>query len=327
LSLKLVKTFNFLDEIVLEPVIRTKRENPMQMETAIDQAYISAILGDSFMLTAGKYLNTGGSGFFVNPSDLLNEDKDLFDPLYQREGKILTQIGWSHGLNSAILGYMPKRDRETEDGTAFAKFSTEISGAKTYLTYAYNKDDLSTFGLNISRFFGERIEFHLDSRFQLRQRTPEIHRERSHSVKYGQYSSSGYYLFGSRVVLTPQKTFIVEGIFQESGLKKNEIASYLRKEEADRETINPSQQSRIIGQRYAFVAYRDESFIHRTRIHLSALYNIEDQSSYASVEAKYTFSPIINISFTPTFNMGKRYTEFGEAFASAIYYVSLSGMF
>jgi hypothetical protein len=358
LSLKLVKTFDYVNEVVLEPAVRSPRTDPgAPAEVVVDQGYVSAQVA-KFDFTAGRKAEYEGTGYFVNPSDLLNEDKDLFDPLYQRRGQFFTRARWNfHESWNASLGIIPQTRQAARYAKAWFQTGGEIAETDIRMQYTYNFRELSTFGLSASRFFGDWFELHLDSRYQQRQRGSAQEPERivfdCESVEAtrrinsaiidskpdyeleclepttGVNDGSFYTVLGSRFVLSPKRTIIAEAIQNQGGVTADESEMYYKyvQTERDGSSIEPLPQTRIIGRQYWFAAYQDEETLPRTLFNLAYLYRQDDQSSFLNTELRYTFNPIANVSIVNSQFLGSRYSEFGEAPAEQVTYLIVRGRF
>jgi hypothetical protein len=352
LSLKLIKTYKLVNEIVIQPAVRTVRNKPKEIETVIDQAYARAVEG-AWHFTAGKINESYGSGFFVSPSDLLNEDRDLYDPLYQQEGKALTRIGWKTGLWNIALGYIPKQHKSAEDGRSWVLIEGDVAETDLMLQYTYSAKSLSTAGVAASRFFGEHFELHVDSRYQQRQRNTEEQPERvvfdcnavdsidetartipgkelyCLNPTVDDKAASFYSVVGSRLVFTPKRTLILEGIQNQSGLARDEAEMYFNYVAIDRDVRNTETDppTRILGRQYGFFAYQDEDSIADTMFNLSLLYNLNDQSFFANTELKYTINPMMNVSLVHMLLDGSEGSEYGETPYSQSTYVFVRANF
>ena len=326
LSLKLSKTFNYVNEVVLDPTFRTQKSNPTQTEFLISQAYIHSFLNNNIFITFGKKLEFEGSGFFINPSDLMNERKDLYDPLLQKEGQFISRIGYQGSFLTASLSFRPKRGEDLESSTLLAKAYMSIWDIDTTIQYSINKKNKSTVGLSLNRFWSDYIETHIDSRFQLRQRDINEERERPFS-SLQEDDPSIFLLAGLRGVLSSKRSIVLEYIFKQSGLDKDQTKEFLLKDKADKKTKKPSVSSSIIGKQYVFLGYNDEDSIKKVKISLSSLYNIFDQSTFINPEINYTLSPIVSLSVSYMCNLGSSYTEFGENYLKNVGYFTVKGTF
>jgi len=355
LSLKLVKTFDYVNEVVLEPAIRSPKNNPGgDTEVVIDQGYVDSYLG-RFRLTAGKKAEFSGSGFFVNPSDLLNEDRGLFDTLYNREGKTFSRIGWNYGLYSFSIGYLPQASGTAQDGKLWLQAGGEIADIDTRLQYTYNREDLSTVGLSASRFFGDHFETHVDSRWQQQQRAHASQESRiifhcddlqNSGVAEERFTTEGdeleclipqvkdedYSMFtvlGFRFVLTPKRTIITEAIQNQGGLSPEELKMYGRFVRKRRESggRDPDQPNRIEGKQYWFVAYQDEDSIRNTTLALSGLQNQEDGSVFLNAETRYALNPLASVSVIYSAFIGNENSEFGDHPFEGATFLTVQGRF
>ena len=331
LSLKVSKNFNFVNEVVLDPVIRTKKFNPKELEWVISQAYAHFFVSDKIFFTLGKKLEFDGSGFLINPSDLLNQDKDIYDPLTQKEGKFFTRIGYQSDLITSSINFIPKRDSEVEDFSILVKNDFELFGIDTNFQYMFNRKEKSTFGLSLNKFWNDILETHIDARYQTRQKDPD----QTYSVKETERpfsdkqlkDNSVYVVGGIRTVLTSKRSIILEAIYKESGLTKNQTVEFIR-EENRKKAISPVNSSpSIIGRNYVFVAYNDEDSIKKLKFTFAWLVNILDKSSFLNVDFDYKVSPLISMGLSPMFNIGKSETEYGESYLKSVCYLTMKATF
>lgn len=322
LNLRFRRDRDLRNEVVLEPTIRTPRGNPKGLETVIEQAYVDFQLGRLFHATAGRKAEYDGSGFVTNPSDLLNEDRDQFDPLAQKQGKNFTRIGLRKGDFSLSVGYIPQAGQRARTGKLWIQSSAEVGNFDLHLQETIQETDKSTTGFSVSRFFGDVMELHYDGRYQSRQRAAEVQPERKFSV-FEAEESSFYHLMGTRLVLTSKRTLILEGIQNQSGLEPIEMEAYHRDLESQSEDSNkPNPPTRLIGRNYGFLAYQDEESISKTMIGFSGLLNAADRSVFGTLTGRYSLSPITSVELSPTFFRGRKYSEFGELpFATAIHLI------
>lgn len=334
LTLKYTKTYNYLHRVHIEPSFRTMRNNPATWEDFIvEQAFIESELFRPLHVTAGKKTEYEGSGFIVNPSDLLNENKDIFDPVYQSEGVVFTRFKIRLDAFNLGVGYIPRRGQPSNEGRLWSQFSTEVFATDLRIQYTAHASEKSTTGLSAQRFFGGSFELHFDGRYQARQR--RVDSAGNDYVKYSTYSgadpntqsddaASGYYLGGTRLIFTPRRTMVFEYISNQSGLLPEEFKSYfgdLRKDKIEREKVR-DPQTKLLGRHYGFFSYQDDDSIKSTHLALNVLVNTDDESLFVSSAIRHYVSPITSIELAPTFFKGKPDTEFGEMpFAHAVYLV------
>jgi hypothetical protein len=337
LTLKFVKTYDYRHEVAIEPSLRTFRNNPANWEDPIiEQAYIESSVTKHLSFTVGKKLEYEGSGFMVNPSDLLNEGKDVFDPLYQREGVFFSRLKHQSSFGSLSLGYIPKRSQSVSKGKAWLAASTELDEVDFKAQVTVQESDKTTAGLSASRFFGDHLEFHVDSRYQRRQRSVSELDFMQYSPYVGPNipdqkddSPSLFYLLGTRYVFPPRRTLVFEYIANESGLlppdfKRRNADLRQQAEENGRVKEPPTQ---LLGRHFVFMSYQDDDTLSKTHLAATVLVNTDDQSTYGTFGAKYTLSPITSVEFAPNFFMGKVDSEFGEMPFSYAYYVIFRGKF
>jgi hypothetical protein len=293
----------------------------------IQQGFIeSQLAGGLFLLTTGKKVEFDGPGILMNPSDLLNEDKDLIDPLYQREGKFFTRLAISGVAGKVGLGFIPLRAAFAGKGKAWLQGQTQIAGIDLRLQATMQSEDKATTGFSASRFFaGDRLELHVDGRYQSRQRSPGEQRERSFS-SFKHLDPSMFVLAGGRFVIAGKRSATIEFMQNQSGLDRKEFRDFLASIEAQDEASNDKKpDSRFLGRTYAFLAFHDEDSLPKTRISASVLQNALDQSTFASVELRRSISPLISLSVNPTFFSGGTDSEFGEMPFSSIIYLQATG--
>ena len=327
-TLRFDSTWEYEDSAVFEAGIRTPRSAPNSpIELVIQQAFIeSQIAGAGLTLTAGKKVEFDGPGILMNPSDLLNEDKDLIDPLYQREGKVFTRIAASGSAWKLGLGFIPLRSAMAGKGKAWLQGHAQLLGADLRLQMTSQTEDAVTTGFSASRFiFADRLEVHVDGRYQAHQRAVTNQRERAYSTLKST-DPSLFALAGGRFVIAGKRSMTLEYMHNESGLTSTQFKdffAYIRG--LDDANGDKKPDSRFLGRRYAFAAFHDEDLIPKTRLGASVLQNLDDQSIFANIELRRAVSPLIAVALTPTFFTGKSGSEFGEMPFSSIIYLQLTG--
>lgn len=319
LNLSFFRDRDLRQEVVLEPTVRTPRGNPNgPLETVIEQGYVRFALGKYLSVTAGRKAEYDGSGFVTNPSDLLNEDRDQFDPLAQKKGKNFSRISFKSGPIGLSIGFIPNLGNRLRTGRLWLQGAAEFWDIDLKVQQTIQETEKSTIGLSASRFFGDHFELHYDGRYQAKQRTAAEQEERDFS-SYQRDDSSLYYLGGTRIVFANRRTIILEGIQNQSGLESFELEDYHHYLESQSDDTRPNPPTRIIGRHYGFFAYQDEGTLSKTALGCSFLVNSDDKSVFSTISAKYTLSPITNVELAPTFFRGHKYSEFGELpFASAV---------
>ncbi len=337
LTLKYIRTYDYQHRMVIEPVLRTKRENPDKIDTenVIDQAYIESELGAGFGFTAGKKVEYHGSGFFVNPSDLLNEDKDLYDSLYQRTGKVFTRLNWGMDGFNVGVGFVPSRAQDANRGKAWLLMTGNVWNTDLVLQQTHSKADKATTGFSAARFFGDHLGLHVDARHQMNQRAHTEFAERQYAVSYGANPDdptlsdntfdSVYYLVGTRLVLTPRRTFIAEYFTNQSGLLPDELKLYL-----DFIRTSPADELppiRPLMRHYAFASYQDEDTLKNFQLGLSFLANLDDDSQFISAHARYIISPVTSLEIAPMAFVGEPNSEYGEMPFRVVNYITIRGRF
>jgi hypothetical protein len=322
-NFKMTSGFDHL--VLLEPAFYNERDDPNDLLFRLDQAYIDTSLGPKISLTAGKKVEYRGSGFATNPSDLLNENKDFFDSLEQRQGSEFTRLSFSIVDSTLTLGFIPKVAQNFNDGKLWLTLAGEYFRSDVLLAYTHHKTEKSTTGFSLSRFVADSLELHVDARYQSRQRAPEEQDERRYS-RFLQEDPSGYYLVGSRVIFSNRRTLILEGIANESGLADEELAAFHDAKKLRRDSGKVQRPPvRIIGKRYGFLSYQDSDSIAALSTAFSILHNLDDRSSFIYLSLKYQISNLTNIELVPTYFKGKLGQEFGEMPIEDAYYLVLRG--
>lgn len=331
LSLKISKSYEYVNEVVIEPILRSKKFNPKELEWVIAQAYSSFFVSNNIFFTIGKKLEFEGSGFLISPSDLLNQDKNIYDPLTQKEGKFFTRIGYQSDSISSSISFIPNRESELEDFSILSKTYFELFGIDTNFQYMFSRREKSTLGLSLNKFWNDFLETHVDSRYQTRQKDPAVNYsakepERQFSDK-DINDSSFFVTSGIRVVLSPKRSIVLENIYKQSGLTSDQTQEFFDSEERISQTGEISSLDTIIGRNYVFLAYNDEDSIKKLKFTASALYNVLDHSSFINIDMDYKVFPLVTMGLSPMFNIGKKRTEFGEAYIKQVCYLTLKATF
>jgi hypothetical protein len=327
-TLRFDSSWEYEDAAVFEAGIRTPRSAPNgEIELVMHQAFIeSQLAGGRLILTAGKKVEFDGPGILMNPSDLLNEDKDLIDPLYQREGKVFTRLMLTGAVGKVGLGYIPKRAAFAGEGKAWLQGQTQIAGGDFRLQATMQSENKATTGFSVSRFFAsDRLELHLDGRYQARQRSVNEQRERAYSV-FKNRDPSAFVLAGGRFVVKGKRSATVEVMQNQSGLDREEFKSFFAAIDALDEGNNDKKpDSRFLGRNYAFLAFHDEDSLPRSRLSASVLLNATDKSTFGSIELRHSVSPLIALSVNPLFFSGAKDSEFGEMPFKTIMFFQATG--
>jgi len=327
LSLRLQRTFNFKHLVHFEPAFFTERYDPSSEVFSLDQAYLQTMIGSRWTILAGRKVEFHGSGYAVNPSDLINEDKDTIDRLNQRRGKNLTRVTYSGETFSLGLAYLPRLASDFDLGKGWLLLETFLGNAEIQFQSTYSKELRSTYGLSVSSFITEQLEVHFDGRWQERQRSVSQMQEADFSEHSG---NSAYLLLGSRVILASNRSVILEGIWNEAGLFPEELERYY----VGQKEFEPENQSRRdepfvrpVGRQYLFWAYNDEGLVENLRLSATGLSNLQDSSHLFNAAVRWTTSPVTVLSYASTYFLGRENSEFGEQPAQAIQYLQFEGRF
>lgn len=339
MTLRFSRTYDYVHEVVIEPTLRTDREAPSSWDTKnfADQAYIESAIRPWLTLTAGKKTEFSGFGFFVNPSDLLNENKENFDSLYQREGVVFGRLKARFGDFSLGLGFIPDRGGSSEDGRGWMTFGGQVAEVDLSLAATHQQSEKTTVGFSAQRFFGSSFELHTDSRYQARQRNQSAGNTEPHSAYAGDDTEttadddpSLYSLNGTRYVITHQRTVVLEYIVNQSGMLPEEFKQYhdmLRQRKEDSANNVKPAPKQILGRHYAFLGYSDEGVAKGLKLSVNALQNTDDQSTFVTLSARYHLSPITSVEIAPTFFSGGTDSEFGEMPYGTVSYLTFRGRF
>jgi hypothetical protein len=326
-----------IPDVVIEPAIRTVRNNPAKWDDPIiHQAYLETDVGKNWTLTAGKKVEYRGSGFLVNPSDLLNEQKDLFDPLYQQEGIFFSRLTWRRQDTKIGLGFIPVRGQPSKEGKAWITGESELGEAEILMQFTIQESDKFTSGLSIQRFFGDHLEFHVDSRYQARQRKISEFEWLKYSEAVGPNQDSQsddnktiYALIGSRLVLSSRSSVTFEYLGNQSGLAPMDFSrrfTDFAAEKAETEKVR-EPPTQYLGRRYGFIAYQNDEILPKALFSISVVANTEDKSTFTSITAKKSLTKTISAEATPMIFRGGERTEFGEMPFSSVIYLTLRGKF
>ena len=328
LTLKYAAVYDYRNTVVVEPAIRTPRSRPTNpLELLIEQGYIESTLGHDFFLTAGKKRETEGSGFALNPSDLLNLDQDFFDPLYRREGQVFTRLAWRPRGYKLGIGFVPKRGAAFGAGKAWLTGATTLAGADVTAEATFQRSEKSDIGLSVARFFTDSWELHVDSRYQARQRDLADRPERAYS-SYRDDDASYAYVAGTRFVFTPKRTAIAELVTDQAGLMPGEMHNYFTfVRSLDESDGRKDLPTRLIGRHYAYLGYQDGETLGHTSFGLSALANRDDHSLFSSLDIKHPLSRLATLEISALVFDGRVDTEFGEAPFKSATYIQFEGRF
>lgn len=336
-TLRLTHTTDHIPDIVIEPAFRTVRNNPAKWDDPLlHQAYLETRLGQAFVFTTGKKVEYTGSGFLVNPSDLLNEQKDLFDPLYQQEGVFFSRLTWRKSETKVGLGLIPVRGQSIQKGKAWVTLESDLWDTAVDAQLSMQESDKMTTGFSAQKFFSESLEFHVDGRYQARQRKNTdvewiryVPRAGNDIESQRDDRSSLYALFGARLVMTPRRSITMEYIENESGLAPRDFARRFSDLSAETQDTGKIREppTQYIGQRYGFIAFKDDDLIPSMQFSASLAANIQDKSTFFVLTAKRPLSNVISAELTPMLFGGTARTEFGEMPFSNVIYLTLRGRF
>ena len=314
---KFSKTYKYIHHLVVEPAFRTIRNKPTRWDKdhLIEQAYLTSALSPHWQITAGKKTEYSGSGFTVNPSDLLHEAKDIFDPLNQREGERLVRLRYQSVHGSIGLGFLPNPGASAAEGRVWLQASGEPYSIDARLQITFQEADKFSVGLSAAKIVSQYVELHWDGRWQSRQRDPNTaQRDYLNYSSYRQTTASGYYLVGSRLIFTPRRSLIIEGIQQQNGLLPVEMEAFLG-DLNDRKLAGQNvgdPPGRLIGRHYGFVRFQDDESWDSSQLGISWLRNFRDHSSFLSLSARYYISPLTSVELAPTVFIGGPRSEFGS---------------
>lgn len=313
-------------EYVLEPSIRTKRSrfDENQLETRFEQGYVNTKLANRLYVQAGKKEEYEGPGVLVNPSDLLNEDRKLFDSLYYRQGKMLARVQTSIGSNQTLsVTALPKKGQGSKEAAGLFRYNVMAGSTNATVKYKYSRDVKSTWALSGSQFLGEFLEVHAEGRYQSKQRSADDFRERAFS-DWRQDDPSLAGLGGVRLIFAPQRSFVGEYIANQSGLTKDEYVNFLTSLKTGGE-LDREPDDRLLSRQYALAAYYDEKLIPNSTFEIAFVRCLLDGSSFSSAKIQWHVSEVTAIELNGILYRGAELTEFGEMPFRNIGYLSFIG--
>ncbi len=328
LTTKLTKEWASGDVVSIEPAFFNFRDRPSETSFRIDQAHFDLRLSETVKLVTGKKVELRGAGFFFSPSDLVNEKRDIIDPLNGREGKHMSrvEINWLGG--KLALGYLPEPARPWKEGKLWALSEMSLFDSDLGLQLTHNSDRKLSLGYWGSRFFGEVLEFHADGRYQQRldPKTSSIDREFS---SIPDESSSNYYLLGSRIVFNSSTSLVLEYIKNSAGLGKQDLQNFYQAQQAkrDQEQKPADPFAYLVSREYASASFYDDKLTEKLRASISIVHNLRDRSSFTTLNAKYKVSSLLSLNYAPLFFMGSERTEFGENPVNSAHYLSAEAIF
>ncbi len=325
LKIKAIESFDQF--YLIEAGLRTKRSrfDDQLLEVRLEQAYLQSRIDDTHTFTAGKFEATEGPGAMVNPSDILNEDRRLYDSLYYRYGKIQMKWAAQMGNSNWSLTLLPRKGQEFQDGDALLRWAGQIGNAELSLKAKYSERDQLTQSAYASGFLTDSVGVYGEARYQARQRDVSEQREISFS-DFDARSASGAGLIGLRYVVSAQRSLVGEYFYNQSGLSEQGFGDFFKfvseSRDADRET-----DDRLLGQQYAIFGYFDEKLFRQSALEMSSIYNVQDQSAFISLKLQRHFSRLTSIELNQLLYQGNQHTEFGEMPFSAITSIGFVGNF
>jgi len=319
------ETQDHLDEVRFEPFFRTRKRKPAEIEIGFDQAYLKTRITENLSVIAGKKVELEGVGLFVSPSDLLNENLDLFDTLYQREGVIFSRLNYQFTSAYVGLGFIPNRANDFESGKAWLKAGGSVADFDIQLQATSQREEKATIGIAVSRFWGDSFETHIDARTQARQHDFNSRSESDFGSKKKDEDSQ-FYVLGGRYVFAAKRTFALEHITNNAGLSREEEKNYFEYVRNKSSSKSNELKSRILGRNFIFGRFQDEMLIPKTLFSLSTVVNLEDQSYVSTIQLRWKPTLIHAIDLSSSFFQGATNTEFGEVPASRSVVLSLQSV-
>jgi hypothetical protein len=325
-SLTFRKDLDYTDTVFLQPAIYTLRENPSQIRTRFDQAYVQVALGEMLSLTAGKKLEIRGAAFMTNPSDLLNEDRDILDPLNQREGKGMVRMTWSGSGRSLGLGFLPKPGGSKDEGRVWMIGQARLGNFDSGFQLINNRGQKSTVGLTGSWFWGEKSLFYGEYRYQSKRRPAADQPEQEFIAE--QSKSIQQASLGLRQIMSDRNSVSIEYYMNNGGASTTELLDYFKSQEALRaEEKTPNDPfARLVGRDYAGISYHGDKLPYNLSLTTTYIANIHDKSSFISANFKYHRSELFSLAYSPVWFTGSRFTEFGENPVAQVHYLVVNGL-
>ncbi len=309
------------EQIILYPAFRNRTKAPNSLDIFIAEAYFRKSVANSVQFIAGRKVEFSGVSYLFRPSDLLNEDINIFDPLTQKEGKVFTRVSWLPGDFHLDLGFIPNRANDAEEGLLWLQSGLVWGDSEFEVQATYNKLQRTSLGMSALYFWNEHFEVHWDARMQTKQRSTSQEATRPFSGLEAE-ESSFFHVLGTRLILTAKRSFIFEAVQNTAGLLPDEMKKY--HEDVKAQPISPEWQQRLQGRKYAFLAYRDDSFSRKLNVSLHGAVNIDDSSLFGAFFLSYQWSSLIKVELSPTFFTGSKDSEFGQVPYKSILYASLN---
>jgi len=324
-SLTFRKDLDYTDTVFLQPAIYTLRENPSQIRTRFDQVYVQVAMGDVLSLTAGKKLEVRGAAFINNPSDLLNEDRDILDPLNQREGKGMLRMTWSGSGRSLGLGFLPKPGGAKDEGRLWMIGQARIGNIDGGFQIINNRAQKTTLGVTGSWFWGEKSLFYSEYRFQAKRRSAVEQPEQEFIVE--QAKSIQQASLGLRQIINERNSLSVEYFMNNGGASTAELLAYFKSQEALREQEKTPNDpfARLVGRDYVGLSFHGDKLPSDLSLTTTYITNVHDKSSFISTNLKYHRNELFSLAYSPVWFTGKRFTEFGENPVAHVHYLVVNG--
>ncbi|MCK4700973.1 MAG: hypothetical protein KAT38_11575, partial [Bacteroidales bacterium] len=270
-----------------------------------------------------------------NPAGYVNAEKDPENPDLGLAGKTSVYINYNRSLESGSLKNFSVSaillPPEAEINQKFAS-ADEIGAAfKIYFLLknididfmaAFRKNEPQRFGVDFSTNLRENVEIHSEISY--------AHGENKYLIiddLVSQQKIDGFsFLLGLRYLNQLNTTLIVEYYHNNSGLSKNEFASYVDYLQSSLESgipaiINPAKfnmsttfRSKTLMRDYLYVKLiQPEPFsLLYSSISLFTIYNLADKSFLISPQLSYKPFTNFEVLLWPVFFFGNNHTEYGS---------------
>ena len=299
------------------------------------ELYGSLNLSPRWSMSIGKRRFNWGKGYSFNPVGYVNAEKDPENPDLALAGKTSAYFSYNRSFNSDVLQnfsigaiLLPP---EAEINNKFASAEKIRAAIKLYfllknididMMAAFQKDEPQRLGLDFSTNLRENLEIHAEFSY--------AHDEMKHLIVDDLISQhkmdGGSYLLGLRYLNRFNTTLIAEYYHNNSGLSKNEFASYLNylenslasnsSERINSAKLNMSSvfRSKTLMQNYLYLKLMQPepfSWLYFS-ISMFSIYNLADNSFLISPQLNYKPYTNFEVLLWPFLFFGGEDTEYGS---------------
>ena len=299
------------------------------------ELYGSLNFSPRLSMSIGKRRFNWGKGYAFNPVGYVNAEKDPENPDLALAGKTSIYFSYNRSFNSDVLqnfsigAILLPPEAEMNDKFASAE---KIGGAiKLYfllknididMMAAFQKDEPQRLGLDFSTNLWENLEIHAEFSYAQNEMKYLIVDDLISQHKM----DGGSYLLGLRYLNRLNTTLIAEYYHNNSGLSKNEFASYLNYlenslESNSSERINSAKSnmstffhSKTLMQNYLYLRLMQPepfSWLYFS-ISIFSIYNLADNSFLISPQLNYKPYTNFEVLLWPFLFFSDENTEYGS---------------